>query len=196
MNYKYIIYGLNNGVPVGLATNKLFDSYKDAQNEIDQETEYGFDPRLKDLELKINKFHLHKCNDCGKDLLPEDRTYTVHLGVVNYRGITLIVDDFDKIYCQECGDKLQVVVPKQIGSPVRMLQGEVYLHCKAMPCYTPNNLHGCCMMGGCDKIHETIVRFGPIVGIQIVTEAVRRYDLGYDMEYLLEDVINDIVGTI
>ena len=137
MNYKYIIYGLNKGVPVGLATNKLFDSYKDAQNEIDQETEYGFDPRLNDLELKINKFHLHKCNDCGKDLLPEDRTYTVHLGVVNYRGITLIGDDFDKIYCQKCGDKLQVVVPKQIGSPVRMLQGVVNLHCKAMPCYTP-----------------------------------------------------------
>ena len=52
------------------------------------------------------------------------------------------------------------------------------------------------MMGGCGKIHETIVRFGPIVGLQIVTEAVRRYEPEYDMEYLLEDVINEIVGTI
>lgn len=112
------------------------------------------------------------------------------------QSLTEATNEEITIHHQECGDKLQVVVPKQIESPVRMLQGVVNLHCKAMPCYTPNNLHKYCMMGGCGKIHETIVMFGPIVGIQIVTEAVRRYEPEYDMEYLLEDVIKEIVGTI
>lgn len=201
MPHKYIIYGLekgkSNGIPLGLATKELFDSEDDAQHFIDQHPVYvNYLLRLEHTELKIEKFHLHRCEDCGKDLLPEDRTWTTHLGVVNYRGTTLIGDDYDKIYCRECGDKLQVVKPEQVGSPVWMLQGKVELHCETMPCYTPNKLHGYCMMGGCEKIHDTIVRFGPIVGMQIVTEAVRRYEPEYDMESLLEIMTERITGTI
>jgi len=146
--------------------------------------------------LKIEKYYSHQCNGCGKDLLPEDRIWTIHLGVTNYTGTALIDDDFDKIYCLDCGDKLQVVEPEQARSPVRMVHGQVCLDCEAMPCYTPNKLQGYCVMGGCGEIEATIQRFGPIVGMQIVTEAVRKYEPGYDMESLLEIMTKRIVGTI
>lgn len=201
MPHKYIIYGFkkgkSNGTPLGLATKELFDSADDAQYFIDQHPAYvKYLLQSEHTYLRIEKFHLHRCEGCNKDLLPEDRTCTIHLGVVNYRGTTLIGEDFDKIYCRECGDKLQVVKPEQVGSPVSMLQGKVELHCESMPCYAPIKLHGYCMMGGCEKIHNTIVRFGPIVGMQIVTEALRRYEPEYDMESLLEEMTERIVGTI
>ena len=196
MPHKFIIYGMENGVPLGLLTKQLFDSEDDAQAVIDQHTEYGFDPRFEHVELKIGKYWHHQCSGCGKDLLPEDRARTTHLGVMNYMGTILISDDPDKIYCQECGDELQPVMSEQALSPVRMVRGKICLECKAMPCYTPNKLHGYCVMDGCDKIHNTIIRFGPIVGMQIVTEAVRRYEPEYDMESLLEVMTERIVGTI
>ena len=193
---KYIIYRIENDILSGLLTRELFDSVEDAQDVIDQHTEYGLDPRYDHVELKIEKYHHHQCNGCGKDLLPEDRTSTIDLGVMNYRGTILISADLYKLYCQDCGDKLQVVEPEHLMSPVRMIEGEVNLYCKAMPCYTPNKLHKHCMMGGCESIHATIHRFGSIVGMQIVTEAVRRHEPELDMEYLLEDVAEEIVGTI
>jgi hypothetical protein len=187
---------MEKGIPLGLLTRELFDSEEDAQDVIDQQTEYCFDPRYEHVELKIEKYWHHQCSGCGKDLLPEDRPRTVHSCVMNYRGTVLIGDDPDKIYCQECGDKLQPVEPEQALSPVRMVHGKVFLECEAMPCYTPNKLHGYCVMDGCDKIHNTIMRFGPIVGMQIVTEAVRRYEPEYDMESLLEMMTKRITGTI
>jgi len=196
MPFKYIIYGVKKRIPQGVATRELFDSVEDAQAFIDENPRYSRYLRSEHIKLKIEKYYSNQCNGCGKDLLPEDRIWTIHLGVTNYTGITLIDDDFDKIYCLDCGDKLQVVEPEQTRSPVRMVHGQVCLDCKAMPCYTPNKLHGYCMMNGCDAIHNTIDRFGPIVGMQIVTEAVRRYEPEYDMEYLLQDVAKEIVGTI
>lgn len=196
MSLKFIIYGMEKGIPLGLLTRELFDSKEDAQDVIDQHTEYGFDPRFEHVELKIEKYYLHQCTGCGKDLLPEDRPRTVHSCVMSYMGTILIDEEPDKIYCQDCGDKLQPVEPEPVRSPIRMVLGRACLHCESMPCYTPNNLHGYCMMGGCDKIQNTIIRFGPIVGLQIVTEAVRRYEPEYDMESLLDDAAKEIVGTI
>jgi hypothetical protein len=192
MSLKFIIYGMKKGIPLGLLTRELFDSEEDAQDVIDQHTEYGFDPRYEHVELKIEKYYPHQCTGCGKDLLPR----TVHSCVMNYRGTVLIGDDPDKIYCQECGDKLQPVEPEQALSPVRIVLGKVCLECKAMPCYTPNKWNGYCMMNGCGAIHDTIERFGPIVGMQIVTKAVDMLEPEYDMECLLQDVAKEIVGTI
>lgn len=196
MSLKFIIYGMEKGIPLGLLTRELFDSKEDAQDVIDQHTEYGFDPRFEHVELKIEKYYPHQCTGCGKDLLPEDRPRTVHSCVMNYRGTILIDENPDKIYCQDCGDKLQPVEPELVGSPVTMVHGECILECEIMPCYTPNRLQGFCKMDGCGAIQDTIGRFGPIVGLQIVTEAVRRYESDYDMESLLDDAAKEIVGTI
>jgi len=76
-----------------------------------------------------------------------------------------------------------------------MILGKVHLNCENMPCYTFNKLHGWCIMDGCEEIHETIQRFGHIVGMQIVTKAMWNYEPGDDMESLLEYAAKKIVGT-
>lgn len=198
MPHKFIIYGTKKRIPQGVVTRELFDSAEDAQAFIDENPRYSKYLQSEHIKLKIEKYYLHQCTGCGKDLLPEDRLRTVHSCVMNYRGTVLIGDDPDKIYCQECGDKLQPVEPEPVGSPVTMVLGEPWLECKNMSCYMFNKFQERCMMDGegCDAINKTIRRFGPIVGLQIVDEAMWNYNTGDDVESLLMDAAKKITGTI
>jgi hypothetical protein len=107
-------------------------------------------------------------------------------------------DDSDLRFYQECGLNVRVVEPEPepVEWVVKTVLGYIHLNCHTMPCYTPNRQRGYCMMDGCGKIFDTVARFGPIIGMQIVNKAMARYQPEYDMEVLLEGAATDIVGTV
>ena len=79
--------------------------------------------------------------------------------------------------------------PEPVYPPVQMILGECHFNCSEMPCWTKNRQQDGCVMDGCEDIMNMIRTQGVIVGMQVLKEALYRWEPGFDMATLLDDTV-------
>jgi len=87
---------------------------------------------------------------------------------------------------------------KHTPDPVRMSAGKPELNCSDMPCHLkiPGS-NGCVRSGDdCDAVHNTINRYGVIVGMKIIKKSIDNWDAEFDLSTLIKDSAEGIISTI
>jgi len=136
------------------------------------------------------------CAGCGIQFKFEARVTVLAPAVINLAGTVQLEDaSADSYYCEDCRDNLTVKRPELNAMPVSMVRGELQIDCDSgMPCHmkVPNST-SCARSGeDCEIIYDTINRYGIIVGMRIINEAMDKWQDEYHLPTLIQNIAYDM----